>query len=412
MMDPRLREVILLGKDAIMINTRPFMVSLMALEWQWSPYSVGSLLVSGLIAVAGLLLAMKYAHEKRNRINARGRFPEGPRNKVPGYLIIYFVMGLCLYFFRGISYLFLLEWLYRLTQVPISIAILAFLFWIEQMKKEEVSGIKVVVYTLIAGMAIGFAWIDSSVITRESMGITVFSWYGAWEIGAALLVVIMAVEATILAVSLFRRAPNKFKRPIFVLVVGIIALGVAILLEPVLEMVDAVFIEFQESTIWALDWAKSLAVMVGAVVNGYIFFLPGIRWILPFKIYRLVVIRADNGIAVYDHQWQETEIDESLLGGLLNALSDLSKEVLSMGEIDRMRLDLGWLLIQRGDRVVVGLVTSKASSYLLGRLRVFTSSFEKVFKKELSGMQGPVSAYENAEEILQHAFPGSFKKSE
>jgi hypothetical protein len=106
---------------------------------------------------------------------------------------------------------------------------------------------------------------------------------------------------------------------------------------------------------------------------------PQILYILPFSVDRLIVIDKESGLPIFCYDWVSSQIQDILIGGLLQALQQISFEALEKGFINEIKLDKGVLLIQDGEKSIAGLVSSKSSNFLHGSLKNFLSDFEKKF---------------------------------
>ena len=56
-----------------------------------------------------------------------------------------------------------------------------------------------------------------------------------------------------------------------------------------------------------------------------------ILYVLPYIVYRIAV-RDNKGNLLYDHDWTEIDIPETVFSGFLNAIEIMSEEVMHVGD--------------------------------------------------------------------------------
>jgi hypothetical protein len=145
-------------------------------------------------------------------------------------------------------------------------------------------------------------------------------------------------------------------------------------------------------------------VMIGALI--FIFSLlkePKLLYILPFTIHRIVV-KDRNGHPLYDHDWSETNITETIFTGFLNAVQLMSKEVMHIGGLLDINLEEGILILKESKNITVGLVASKTSKLLRDSVIKFTDDFETKFERELKNSVRDMAQYDGAFELIEKYF--------
>ncbi len=122
-----------------------------------------------------------------------------------------------------------------------------------------------------------------------------------------------------------------------------------------------------------------------------------VLYVLPYTVYRISV-RDNNGNPLYDHDWTDMNITETVFSGFLNAIEIMSEEVMHVGGILDINLNEGILLVTRCEHITVGLLASKASKLLRDCVNNFTIDFQNKFirllKKSCIDMKEYRSAYE------------------
>lgn len=122
-----------------------------------------------------------------------------------------------------------------------------------------------------------------------------------------------------------------------------------------------------------------------------------ILYVLPYIVYRISV-RDNKGNPLYDHDWTEMNITETVFSGFLNAIEIMSEEVMHVGGILDINLNEGILIVTRSKYITVGLLVSKTSKLLRDCVNNFTydfeDRFERLLKKSSINMQDYKPAYE------------------
>jgi len=130
---------------------------------------------------------------------------------------------------------------------------------------------------------------------------------------------------------------------------------------------------------------------------------PKLLYILPFKIYRIVV-KDREGFPLFDHDWSLSNINETIFTGFINTVQLLSEEIMDVGGLLDINLKEGILIVRESEKITVGLVSSKSSKLLRQSLKNFTADFEIKFQKELKESMKDMKQYDNAYELIDKHF--------
>lgn len=128
-----------------------------------------------------------------------------------------------------------------------------------------------------------------------------------------------------------------------------------------------------------------------------------ILYVLPYIIYRISV-RDNKGNPLYDHDWSELNISETVFSGFLNAIEIMSEEVMHVGGILDINLNKGILIVNRSKYITVGLLASKASKLLRDCVVNFANDFERKFEKYLKISCIDMDKYKSAYEFINKYF--------
>ncbi|TXT61225.1 MAG: conserved membrane protein of unknown function [Promethearchaeota archaeon] len=130
---------------------------------------------------------------------------------------------------------------------------------------------------------------------------------------------------------------------------------------------------------------------------------PKILYILPFILHR-VMVKNKNGYPLFDHDWAESNINETVFSGFINAVQKMSEDIIHMGGILDINLREGILILHELKYITVGLVSSKSSKLLRDCLINFSREFEEKFQRQLKQGIIDIDEYEGAYELLEKYF--------
>ena len=166
---------------------------------------------------------------------------------------------------------------------------------------------------------------------------------------------------------------------------------------------------FASGLVWIIPGTDYFLIGAGSLLCSLAFFKePKLGYVLPFKVYDLVIIDLDGGLPIYAYRWDENaEFDYVLFSGALQGVAAILNESLMKGYVREIVFERGILLLHRSPDVQVGyvLITSATNAILNQSLQLFSSEFEKRFKETLKQNRNFLDRYASTDEILQLAFP-------
>ncbi len=128
-----------------------------------------------------------------------------------------------------------------------------------------------------------------------------------------------------------------------------------------------------------------------------------ILYVLPYTIYTISV-RDHKGNPLYDHDWSESIISETIFSGFLNAIEIMSEEIMHLGGILDINLNKGILFVNRSKYITIGLVASKASKLLRDCVINFANDFENKFRRLLKKSCIDRNEFKPAYELINKYF--------
>ncbi len=271
-------------------------------------------------------------------------------------LIVLSVWGVIM----GSAFLFISEFLLRLSIMVFAVAGFFAVLFVDLIWRQRPSAWRMGIISGCVALLVVLAWFPESVIIIDidiySTPITT----GIFEILVLLNLAVALGFGFHWLVASAIRAPKSTRHAARNLVLAGILLG------PCIVLTD-MFVNF----VVALGVALLSILVLGMIV----FRNPQLLYILPFTVYRLLVIDAVSGISIFNYDWVETEIDDVLLGGLLQGFQNISNDLLKHGSIREVRLDTGVLILHKEKTIFVGLLASKSSKFLEESLKNFAEAF-------------------------------------
>jgi hypothetical protein len=131
---------------------------------------------------------------------------------------------------------------------------------------------------------------------------------------------------------------------------------------------------------------------------------PQLVFILPFKAYRLIVIRSDSGLTVFTYDWDKNVVNEDLFSGFMMGISAFVKETLGKGSLKEINVDEAVLLIEKDDNanLIHIIVSSTSSQALRNGLSNFSSSFFERYHKIIDSPD--ITPFHTAKELVEKYF--------
>ncbi|MBN1216889.1 MAG: hypothetical protein JXA99_15795 [Candidatus Lokiarchaeota archaeon] len=141
---------------------------------------------------------------------------------------------------------------------------------------------------------------------------------------------------------------------------------------------------------------------------------PKLLFVLRYKVFRIIV-RDHDGNPLFDFDWSDSDINEIMFTGFLNAVEVMSEEIMRRGGLIDINLFNGILTLNRTEYITVGLIASKTSKILRECLVNFSNDFEKEFKRLLKKSCIDMNEYKEAYNLIKKYFahiPSEFIRDE
>jgi len=304
----------------------------------------------------------------------------------------FFFVGLFM-FFDGLAILFLSELFSRISGMLLFPLALFIIIGINYTIKEDFYSIGLIIVCSLGFLLVYFGLQPGAVGISEDIGFPRFDWRGLFNIMGMVFSAIASLYLLYWGTRTFFNAPFLIKKDASLLFLGVAIASVFGLLFYLLYIFETLFILFSN-----FSMIVGVFIFTVAIIRE-----PKLLYIFPFTVYRIVV-KDREGRPLFDHDWSESRISETIFAGFLNAVQLMSEEVMHIGGLLDINLEEGILILKESERITVGLVASKSSKLLRDSVVSFTNDFEQKFDRELKTSIDDMLAYESAYELIEKYF--------
>lgn len=299
----------------------------------------------------------------------------------------------------AIGYLTLNTTVYRvgvLANIPLlfSITLLTDTISTEKLDRKKLFWI-----TIVSTLFIVFSFDEKSVEINEStLGERGPALSGSFLIIATIVFLTAGLFWLYYMFKVHMNAPKNIKKESWINLVGALFAG------------PGAALVFSTGLVWILPGTDYIFIGLGALLCTFSFYnQPKLGYVLPFNVYRLLVMNVRTGIPIYDYTWEERGLADTILfSGALHSICSILNESLQKGEVKTIEFDNGVLIIENHSNIPVSavLITSKASPILKHGLKKFADTFINKFDKTIKNEAfTDVSQYQKADEIVISTFP-------
>ena len=309
------------------------------------------------------------------------------------YFRIAWIFFSLFFLFEGISILLLSLAITQTYTLFNAVGIIFFLIGINYTMRERLFsfGLIVVIIFVVLLLYIQFQS-DVAVIVVEGGYITT-KIIGIYNIIGDLLISIMLIYTFIWAIKTLRNAPYQIKTEATLFFL-------ALTLSSIITLIVYSFYYFDPIFILISDLIFSFG---GCAFTYSIIKEPKLLYILPFQINRILVKDRD-GFPLFDHDWSESKISDSIFTGFINAVQLMSEEIIHKGGLLDIFLTDGILIVRESEYITIGLVASKSSKLLRKSIINFAIDFDEKFMKLLKTSCRDIKKYDGAYELIDKYF--------
>jgi hypothetical protein len=216
---------------------------------------------------------------------------------------------------------------------------------------------------------------------------------GLFDIFVSIFAAILGLLFFYWGILIWRNTPFLYKKEAFLFFFGASILTI-------LSVIFYIFVFLHQSFVILSDLTL---VASGCFVIYAITKEPKLLYILPFTLNRIIV-KDHDGYPLFNHDWSESNINDNIFTGFINAVQIMSEEVMNIGGLLDINLQEGILIVYTSKFVTIGLVASKSSTLLRDCLRNFTHDFEVQFEYLLKASSTDPKKYESAYLLIDKYF--------
>ena len=302
------------------------------------------------------------------------------------YAIFWFIDAVAHYYYS----IFIMS----LAILPQLIGVPCIIVFIELIKKEHVSPIKISILIIIEALLLYVTFFVPG-------NFEIIPGYGVHNKG---ILRVLQIVFLFYFVSLYfiwsyqtwRKAPASLKRLTSVLLIGSTLFSVV------------------TAAMYALGTFVKTFNSIAFIVNGIGAFTtiivilkdPRIIFILPFKAYRILIVDTNGSVALYKHDWANVgALEENMFTMMLQAIGNVLDDILKKGEVQEIQMDRAVLLIHhdKTHSIASVLIASKSSKSLRYGLKRFNEKFIAVYHSNLDE-ERKVGMFEETREIVDMVF--------
>ena len=353
---------------------------LIRVDLNWTIEVVVGFFVSSVIITVAILSYLKLKH-----IKVKSLF----------YIRLSFLLSGLYFLLEAIADLFLNIFLARLYHFIYPLIVISFLIGVTYSKKESVYSISLILIFILLPILYITTFLPD---VLEIIHVSEFDYLKIIEKGMLdLLIILFYILTGVLSYYwgflIWRNTPFLYKKEAFLLVLPLMIIFPFSIVSYLFTLWHTTFIILSDITL-ALGWY----VIIYAITKE-----PKLLYILPFTVYRIIVKDRD-GNPLFDHDWSESNINENVFTGFINAVQLLSEEVMHIGGLLDVNLQEGILIVYNSKYITVGLVSSKSSKLLRDCVRNFTHDFEEQFEYLLKTSCKDMKKYEPAYFLIDRHF--------
>ncbi len=298
----------------------------------------------------------------------------------------------------SLAYLSLDLTIYRLgifITVPLMYSII---FLVDTISQQQIDPLKIFIATIAASLAFVYGLEPDAVgISVSALGEKHPVLVGKFMLAGSLAFAISGIYWLYYMVKIYHFCPPSIKKYAKINLMGAILAG------------PGAALAFASGFVWIFPGTDYLLISFGALLCTYSFKKePKLGYILPFKVYHLIVIDTKSGIPLFTYNWEESDETEMVLfSSALKAISSILDESLKKGLVKEIILDRALLIIHQSEnsRIIYALVASKSNEILRHGLALFDSLFQQSFGQEIGENISLVSQFEQAVTLTERAFP-------
>ena len=266
-------------------------------------------------------------------ISLRGYFTK----KYPHFLYMSFTWFFMFVgtFLLALSYLFIDKALYPFAIIANAPLTFSIMLLVDSISRKNVDPWKLIAVTIVSTCLIVFS-VDSNavIINKDFFGESAPALSGRFDLAGSAIFIIAGFFWLYYMAKIYINAPLSIKRDAGINLLGAIIAG------------PGAAIAFASGFVWILPGTDYACIAIGALTCAYAFNRqPKLGYVLPFKVYRIMIINSNSGITLFSYDWDKVQpFDNQLFSAALTGICSILNESLGKGIIREIEFEQGVLI--------------------------------------------------------------------
>lgn len=296
------------------------------------------------------------------------------------------------------SYLALDSNLYRIAIIVNAPLTFSIMFLVDSVSRQSIDPKKLFVSTIVSTCFVIFAFDTNAVkINKSFHGGTTLAMSGRFDIAGSSLFLLAGLFWLYYMAKIYINAPQSIKKDAGINLLGAIIAG------------PGSTVAFASGFVWIVPGADYACIALGALTCAYAFMRqPKLGYVLPFRVYKLMTINSESGLALYSYDWDtENPFDNQLFSAALFGICSILNESLKKGIIKEIQFEQGILILQQHEEypIFFVLIANESRPILKKGLDLFSKGFIEKYPTQIVQSQIELSKFKDADAILQKNFP-------
>jgi len=269
--------------------------------------------------------------------------------------------------------------------------------FVDSITRDSIDLFKIIITTMVSSAVIIFSFVPDAVIIEWEALTPYPTMHGNFRIAALIQMIWLITVAFYGCLKVFLHTPKKLKFYSSLNLFG----NYVWIIQPLWIQ----FTHLEEKFPGITTGSMAIGILIVALV-----FIkePKLAYILPLKVYRILIMDTNRGDILYKHDWNELKAQgsENLFSGMLQAISKMFDQTINKGNVRDINFDEAILTLKISKKKPIACIL--ISSRLTKTLRTSFEDFaNEVFNdyEELKEESLIKENYEKGDIILENYFP-------
>ena len=277
--------------------------------------------------------------------------------------------------------------------------------FVDSITRDSIDVMKMVIVTISSSTILILSFLPNAVIIKRDGTTQYATFTGNFRIAALIQVTLFILIITYGNLKVFLHTPKHLKFYSFLNLFGTYLYGI--------QPLWIQFTHLEDIFPGIVNFSMAIGTLVISLV---IINQPKLAYILPLKVYRILIMDTKSGIILFKHDWNElkAEASEEIFSCMIQAISIMFDQTINKGKVRNIKFDEAVLTLNISMKTPIACII--ISSSISKTLRNSFSNFSKeVFHdyEDLKENSLLKQNYEKGKIVLENYFPfvPSLKKS-